>query len=347
MYRLPAEFEKQKATIFLFPYRNDIWRDNARPIQETIVKLANIVIQYQPVILGILPELKDYLLKEFSLDPKVQILEVKYNDAWPRDSISSVIVGDNDSYISAFHFNAYGGKLYSPWDDDEKLDLAISKLFNYEIKQYPLTLEGGNFLPDGKGTLFAVKDSIFNDNRNPNMSFEEIESILLEATCSKQIIWFERGLAEDETGGHIDNLISLADPTTILLSWTDDKESIQYDIVREAEAVLKKARNLNGEAFKIIKLPIPPLHIRTIEESENIKETDSFSRKEDMLVLETYVNIVLANDVIVVPQYNIPLDKEALDIIAKAFPDRDIVPLYGREASLGGGGFHCLSKHIQ
>ena len=62
MFRLPGEFEKQTATIFLFPYRKDIWRGEAKPIQQTIVDLANIVVQYEPVYLGVLPELKEYLL---------------------------------------------------------------------------------------------------------------------------------------------------------------------------------------------------------------------------------------------------------------------------------------------
>ena len=338
--RLPGEYEEQRATIFLFPYRPDIWRNNAKPIQQNIVDMANIVVQYEPVILGVLPELKDYLIKNFNLDTRIELFEVKYNDAWPRDSISSVIKGDKD-YISSVHFNCYGDGLYVPWDDDAKLDEEFSKFFNLPIKQSPLTLEGGNMLPDGNGTLFAVKESILNDNRNPGMSLEEVEKYLKEATCSNKIVWIKRGLYEDETGGHIDNLLVFADKDTLLMSWTDDKTNPQYEIVREVYDVIKDL------PYHIVKVPLPPMHIRTKEESDGIiDEETSFDRNEGHPIMETYINIILANGVVIVPQYGIPLDKEALKVMKEAFPDRDIVPLNGREASLGGGGFHCLSKHI-
>ena len=348
-YRLPGEYENQQATIFLFPYREDIWRKKAKPIQQLIVDMANIVVKYEHVILGVLPELKDYLLNNFKLDPKVELFEVKYNDAWPRDSISSIVLSKKDAYMSSIKFNAYGDGLYFPWDDDANLDKEFAKHLGLNIKEFPITLEGGNMLPDGNGTLFAVKDSIFNPNRNPNMKFKDVEKLLKKATCSNKIVWVNHGLLEDETGGHIDNLLAFADENTLLMSWTDDKDDYQYDLVREVYEAIKKAKSQKThKKYKIVKVPLPPVHIRTKEESDDIIEKDkSFGRTEGNHIVETYINIVLANGVVIVPQYGIPdKDAEALEIMKQVFPNRDIYPLNGREASLGGGGFHCLSKHI-
>ncbi|MBQ7377702.1 MAG: agmatine deiminase family protein [Clostridia bacterium] len=346
MNRLPAEFEKQRATVMLFPSRNDVWRHDCKPIRESMVALANILSEHEPVIMGVLPELMQIARTEYSFKEGVRLVEMKYNDCWARDTVSSVVYGDAP-YISSFSFNAYGGELYADWSDDQMLDYAVSKEFGYPVRECPLTLEGGNMLPDGNGTLFLVKDSILNDNRNPGMSQAEAERLFKEATGARQIVWLERGLEGDETGGHIDNVMAFCDPHTILLSYTDDKENPHYEITHEIDAFLRTVRDADGAPYAIVHVPVPPYYYRTKDDSDTVvDESGSFPRKEGDVVLETYINFALANGVVVVPQYGGPLDAAALEVIGKAFPDRKIVPHYGREASLGGGGFHCLTKHI-
>lgn len=347
MKRLPAEFEKQRAAVLLFPSREDVWRKHCDPIRRMMVDLANVMARYQPVILGVLPELMDIARNNYSYDENVTLVEMKYNDCWSRDTVSSVVLGD-EPHIAAFTFNAYGGELYTPWDDDDRLDYKIGELFGYPVKDCPVVLEGGNFLPDGHGTLFAVKDAIVNDNRNPDLSIEEIEKRIKDATGTEQIIWLPRGLAYDETGGHIDNVMAFADKETVILSWTDDKNDPQYEIVREAEKIIKSARSLEGKEYKIVHLPIPPIYYRTEDDCADIIEADdSFARLVGEPVLDTYVNYAIVNGAIIVPQFNNgELDKMAIDILKNVYRDMDVIPFYSREASLGGGGLHCLTKHI-
>ncbi|MBE5950080.1 MAG: agmatine deiminase family protein [Lachnospiraceae bacterium] len=346
MSRLSGEFEKQRAMVILFPSRTDVWRGECRPIREIMVELANIVAEFQEVIIGVLPELRETLETEYVLDDRVKVVEMQYNDCWARDTVSSVVTGEKP-YIAAFRFNAYGAGLYKPWDDDDELDYVFAKEFGYDVKDSPITLEGGNICSDGNGTLFAVREAIVNDNRNPGMSLEEIEEGLKDILCLEQIVWIERGLLADETGGHIDNIMAFADKTTIVLSWTDDVNNPQYELVREIEAKIKSCSNVDGEKYNIVHLPVPNLYRRTKEDSDSIVTTeDSFPREEGDYVLETYVNFALANGVVVVPQFGNDLDAEAVRILKEVFSDRKVIPLRGREASLGGGGFHCLTKHI-
>ena len=346
MNRLPGEFEKQRAAVVLFPYRKDVWRADCKPIRDFMVGLANIMAEFQPVVFGVLPELMDFAKANYTFHKNVKLIPVKYNDCWSRDTVSSVVLGDQ-KYITSFRFNAYGGELYQPWDDDDALDYSFSKEFGYPVKECPLCLEGGNFSPDGNGTLFCVKDAIIKDNRNPQFTPEQVEQLLKQATCSKQIVWIERGLLEDETGGHVDNVLAFVDSHTILHSWTDDKNNPQYQIVREIEKTLLNARDVDGNAYKLIRLPLPDMYYRTKEDSDGIIDEDgSFPRKEGEPVLETYINFALVNGAVIVPTYGVERDKEALEIIAKAFPDRKVIAYNGREASLGGGGLHCLTKHI-
>ena len=345
--RLFGEYEKQRATVILFPYRKDVWRKDCKPIEKMIVELANVIAEHQPVIIGVLPGSEKYVAESYRLNKNVEIVPMKYNDCWARDTIGSVVMGE-DSFVSALNFNAYGGTLYKPWNDDEALDGTIAKYFGYKIKEFPIVMEWGNLLTDGNGTVFVVKDSILNPNRNPDLTLERATEILKQATASKQVVWIERGLVGDETGGHVDNLLAFADRKRVLLSWTDDKDNPQYEIVREVEALLKGVTNVHGEAYEIIHLPVPGLTKRSFDESEGIVEDkDSLAREEGGCVLETYVNFAIANGVIVVPQFgHKKLDKEAIDILKAVFADRRVVGLDGREAALGGGGFHCLTKHV-
>lgn len=345
-YYLPGEYEKQKATVLLFPSRTDVWRKNGVPAAEMIVGLANIIADYESVILGILPELYDSVIATYKFNENVKTVKMEYDDSWPRDSVSSVVVGEK-SYIASYQFNAYGGELYSSWDNDNSLDEQIATIFNYEIKNCPVTLEGGNMLPDGNGTLFAVKDAIVNDNRNPQMTVAEIEQHLKESTHCEQIVWIPRGLKYDETGGHVDNILAFADSKTLLISYTDDVNDEQYEVVQEIFNIVSEVRNTDGEKYNIVKLPIPPIHYRTEDECEGMVEVEgSFPREQGDCVLETYINFALVNGAVIVPQFGISLDDEALEIIANVFKDRKVIPFNAREATLGGGGFHCLTKHI-
>ena len=347
MSRLPAEFEKQVATVLLFPSRDDVWREGCKPIRHMMVALANAIVPYERVVMGVLPELKE-VVKEYPLDPRVEILEVKYNDCWSRDTVSSVVYNDDGSrHLASFGFNSYGAGLYEPWDDDEAIDETVSAYFNYGLVPSPIILEGGNIAPDGRGTLFAIRESIVNDNRNPGLSTEEVEARLKEATASEQIVWIEKGLPEDETGGHIDNVLFFVDHETLLLSWTDDEKNAHYARVREIEETVKAARNVEGKPYKIIHIPVPDLYFRTADDSDTIVAADgSFERKAGDAVLQTYINFAIANGVVVVPQFGLATDAEAIKVVKAAFPDRVIVPFDAKEASLGGGGLHCLSKHI-
>lgn len=348
MNKILGEFEKQKYTMFLFPYREDVWRRHAKPIQQVIVDLANIVAKYEPVILGVLPRLKDYLLSHFKLDKNVIVVPMDYNDAWPRDSVSNVVFDENNKpFIYSYGFNAYGDHLYYPWDDDERLDEQLADFLGYPLKQSPITTEGGNMVSDGNGTLFVVEDALFNDNRNPNMSKEEIAMHLKESTGCSQIIWIPRGLDYDETGGHIDNILAFKDTHTMLLSWTDDPKNEHYERVREIEKVLLDVKNIKGEKYTIIHLPVPRVTFRNEEDCKDIiSEDGSFPRQVGDPVLNTYVNIILANGVVIVPKYDLPEDEQAYLILKEVFKDRDVIQYDGKEASLGGGCFHCLSKHI-
>lgn len=345
---LKGEYEKQIATVVLFPYREDVWRDNAVPAQKMMTSLVNEIAKRQRVIVGVLPGMKEYVLAHYAFGPAVELFEVAYDDCWARDMLASVCVDGEDKHVNALGFNAYGGELYGSWENDAALnETLIKSVFGYEVRHFPVTMEWGNITPDGNGTVFIVEDSVVNDNRNPSMTRDEIEKILLEATESRQIIWLPYGLTGDETGGHIDNVLAFADKHTMLMSFTDDESNPHYEVTHKLYDILSGVKDADGEPYRIIKLPVPAFHRRTETDSRDIVDKEgSFARKSGDMVLYTYVNYAQVNGAVILPSFGIKEDEEAYAVMRRVYPDREIVQLDATEAYLGGGGFHCLTKHI-
>jgi len=205
-------------------------------------------------------------------------------------------------------------------------------------------MEGGNLISDGNGTLVAIKESVQKRNHLP---LGEIEKELKQILKIEQIIWIKQGLVYDETGGHIDNLCVFADANTILLSWTDDKDNPQYSIVNKAFEILEQAKDINGNPYKIIKIPTPDIFYRTEEDCIGIELRDnSKQRLVGEPIQASYINFIFVNGAVIVPQFGLKQDREALDVFKSVFISKRVIPFDAREIVLGGGGIHCISRNI-
>ncbi len=343
---MKADFSHQNGTLLLYPSRRDVWRAGAAPIAETVTSLALAIAAFEPVLLGYSPDidLQKTGLATFR-HKNITVCPLPYDDIWARDT-APVPVGDR---LVKFNFNAWGGTegLYADWQNDLLLPCAMADHLKIPLDTASLTLEGGALATDGAGTLIAVKETICNDNRNKGLSQAEIEAQLKKALDLKQIIWLDRGLALDETGGHVDNLLAFADEKRILLAWTDDPASPQYDVVRAAYSTLSHATNAQGMPFEIIKVPLPRAFRRTAADCEGLLTVrGSKSRPEDELIQPSYINFVFANGAVILPTFGDPADGEIITLFERLFPNRKIVPLPAREVVLGGGGLHCITKNF-
>lgn len=340
MKLMKGEFEKQESLFLLFPYRDDVWRENCKYIRDYIIDLANIIARYQKCIIGVKPDLMD-IIKTYDLDSNIIVELFDYADIWTRDTLGTIILNDKKKEFCDFNFNAYGGDLYTDYKVDDDLSKKFCQYKKIDYKHYDITLEWGNIITDGNHLVFCVKDSIVNKNRNPGKKIEEIEKVLINALGAKKIIWQSKGLEADETGGHIDNMLSFVNEDTAIISWTDDNQSNDYYRVRELESHLIK------EKKKIIKLPIPKSMRRTREETIGLNcKKGTLPRKAGDKILESYVNICYINGAMLVPQFNLKEDEIVISILKENIKDRIIIPIYSRESALGGGGIHCLTKNI-
>ena len=328
---MKAEFEKHECTFLLYPERKDVWRKKCAPIRKVIENLALTISEYEPVHLGY----KNAI-------PKISALPMIYDDIWCRDT--GPIPAKNGDLIS-FNFDGWGGEMIAEINDDKKLPGQIATVLGKKLNEIPLVLEGGNITCDGNGTILLIEHNLVNSNKD--MSLAKIEECLRQSLNIRQIIWLPRGLKFDETGGHIDNIASFADARTILLSFTNDMKHPQYEIVNEAFSILKNAKDINGNPYQIVKVPIPDIFFTTKDDCADIEIVQgSKPRIEGLPIQASYINFIFANGAVIVPQFNLPQDNDALSVFKKVFTNRKVIPSHAREVVLGGGGLHCISRNI-
>ncbi|HEV2268820.1 MAG TPA: agmatine deiminase [Steroidobacteraceae bacterium] len=349
-YWMPAEFEPHEATWLLWPERTDNWRDGARPAQEAVLKVATALRHFETVNLGVSPE---HFEEVREITPAgVQAANIEYDDIWVRDIGPTFLVSESPDTLRSvtWRFNAWGG-LYKPYTRDLTVPREISSdAFGREMRDRyaaPIVLEGGAIHVDGQGTVLLTEECVLNPNRNPGMTREQAEEVLRQYLGVNQFIWLGKGVFNDETSGHVDNLACFAGPGRVCLTWTDDKRDPQYAISLDAWERLNDTRDAQGRRLEVFKVPMPgPLYM-TAEEARGLVPSESMKRRHagDRLAA-SYVNFYFGNGGIIMPLLDPRTDEQAAAVLRRACPDRLIVGIPAREILLGGGGIHCITQQI-
>lgn len=350
MNGLVAEYLPHKGTIAMYPSRTDIWRDDAKHMQQYICDLVTTISRYETVYFFCEPRFGHQLIEKYKKNKNVDIIPAEYDDIWARDIVPSFIQNIDGMTCVDWRFNAWGGRTegsYYPWDKDDFFALFVSEYLGLKSRRSTIVVEGGGIMTDGVGTIFTTKSVLLNRNRNPFKKQSEVEKQLLEYTGAKRIIWLEQGLAADETNGHIDNVLSVISPRDICLAWTDDKTNPNYKRLKKTYEMLSGMKNLKGESYISHRIPLPNLQYMTNEESNGlIKDDDSLDRNAGDVLPATYLNFYMINGAVLVPSFGCESDSIALKKFKELFPDRDVIQVYSREPLLGGGGIHCLLHEV-
>jgi len=193
----------------------------------------------------------------------------------------------------------------------------------------------------------VTEECLLNANRNPSLSREQIEEQLRIYLGVSKVIWLGRGVFNDETDGHIDNLACFVRPGEVVLGWTDNKRDVQHAISLDAWERLQDAVDAQGRKLKVHKLPMPrPLSISAKEAAGVISREGTKPRPVGDRLAGSYVNFYIANGGIVMPLLDSRTDKVAAAKIKRLFPDRRVVGVPAREVLLGGGNIHCITQQV-
>ncbi|MCW3017785.1 MAG: Agmatine deiminase [Solirubrobacterales bacterium] len=348
-YRMPGEFEAHSGCWIAWPERPDNWRLAAKPAQQAYAAVAEAINACEPVTVGV----SDAQFEQCRavLSPSIRVVELSSDDAWIRDTGPTFLLdGGGGRRGVDWRFNAWGGLeggLYFPWDRDERVAAKVLEIERADRYRAPIVLEGGSIHVDGEGTVMATEECLLNRNRNPELTRGQIERTLFDHLGAEKVIWLGRGVYNDETDGHIDNLACFARPGVVLLTWSEDESDPQHAISRDAQERLEAATDARGRSIEVVRLPSPrPITIGEQEAQGVDAVSGSLPRRAGDRLAASYVNFYPANGRVVFPLLDEHHDEAAEGVLRSCFPEREVVGVPAREIVLGGGNIHCITQQV-
>jgi agmatine deiminase len=348
-YRMPGEFEPHCGCWMAWPERRDNWRLGAEPAQLAFAAVAEAINVSDPVTVAVSDSQFEHARS--LLSPSIRLVELSTDDAWMRDTGPTFVVGpDGERRGVDWRFNAWGGLeggLYASWERDDRVASKVLEIERADRYRAPIVLEGGSIHVDGEGTVLTTEECLLNHNRNPDLTREQIERAVCDYLGGETVIWLGRGVLNDETDGHIDNLACFARPGVVLLTWTDDTTDPQHEISRDALRRLESASDARGRSLEVVRLPAPgPLEL-SAEEAGGVEAIDGTKpRLAGDRLAGSYANFYLATTRVVFPLLDERTDDAAAEVLRSCFPDREVVGVPAREILLGGGNVHCITQQV-
>lgn len=346
-FRMPGEFEPQERIWMIWPERPDTWRNGGKNAQKAYSRVAEVISKYTPVVMLVSREQYDNC--RASLPPEITVIEMSSNDAWARDMGPTFVVNDKGKVRGiSWRFNAWGGLtdgLYFPWDQDDKIAEKICQIAGVRCyRTDDFVLEGGSIHVDGQGTVLTTEMCLLSPGRNPSLSRQEIEQYLCEYLNCQKVLWLKDGIDPGETNGHIDDVACFVRPGEVACIYTEDEDHPFYQAAQAAYRTLCTMTDAKGRQLKVHKVCCPAHPVTLPEDFCVDHAAGTVPRKPGDLCIASYLNFLITNEAVIVPQYGDENDGLALEQLRKIFPDKCIEGVFTREIVYGGGNIHCITQ---
>lgn len=344
---MPAEWEPHEATWLAWPHERRDWPGKFPPIAwvygEVVRHLApgeevRILVQSAAVEAE-----ARAVLKRVGVPAKsVRFFRVPTDRSWTRDT-APIFVRRDDGAVALTDWKFNGWAKYPNHRRDDAVPAALAtklKLPRFvpvastvDKKGRPVrrqvVLEGGSIDVDGAGTLLTTEECLLSpvQARNPGLTRADLERILGEHLGVRKVLWLGRGIAGDDTHGHVDDLARFAGPRTVVIANEPNGRDANHRPLNENFERLQTMTNAAGERLEVVALPMPaPLFL------------------DGVRLPASYANFYVGNAAVLVPTFNDPADRRALGILAELFPDRPVVGIHAVDLVWGLGTFHCMTQ---
>lgn len=355
-FYMPAEFSKHSATVMIWPERPGSWCYEAKFAEKVFAEIIGKIAELEKVF--VLASDKKFAHAKACLEDvkNAEVLNINSDDAWARDTAPTFVVNNNGEIRAIdWQFNAWGGEydgLYANWENDDKIPYELCNMLGVPLYDaHPFVLEGGSIHTDGEGTLITTEECLLSKGRNPQLTKAEIEEKLNKYLGINKTIWLPKGIYNDETNGHIDNICAFVSPAEVVLAWCDDENDPQYAISKACLDILENSTDNKGRKIKVHKLPVPKIPVTVTENDIKgyIFEDGEDTREVGERLAASYVNFYFCNGAVILPQFggeNAESDRVAAEILERVCKDRKIIPIYARDIIVGGGNIHCITQQI-
>ena len=332
-YRLPAEWEPHAATWIGWPHNVTDWPGKFPPIPWVYGEIVRALTRGEVVRILVNSArhqaLASRILKQAGVDlARVDFLRFPTNRGWTRDFGPIFVRAAKGRAIARFHFNAWAK--YKDWKKDDKIPARAAKRLKLPLIDAKIVLEGGSIDVNGRGTLLTTEECLLDpkvQTRNPGLSRYEIENVFRDTLGVTNTLWLGRGIAGDDTHGHVDDLCRFVKPGTVVLCREENPKDVNYKPLAENWERLQGMHLERGASIEVIDLPMPaPLYF------------------DGVRLPASYANFYIANAAVLVPTFNDPKDRIALGILTELFPDRPVVGIHAVDLVWGLGTLHCLTQ---
>lgn len=337
-YRMPAEWEPHQATWLGWPHELTDWPGKFAPIPWAFAEIVRSLSEVERVFLLVEnraaeARVRSMLKKAGANLGAVDFFCVPTDRGWMRDS-GPVCVRNSEGEVACNHFLFNGWAKYANHKNDakvvEKANQRLKRpLWRPVHKGRRVVLEGGSIDVNGRGTLLTTEECLLSKSqeRNPGFTREDYSEIFRKYLAVRNVLWLNRGVAGDDTHGHVDDLTRFVNPTTVVTIVERDKGDENYEPLQENLARLNQMVDQDGVALHVETLPMP--------------KTVYFDGQR---LPASYANFYIANGLVLVPTFNDENDRVALNKLAELFPDRRVVGIACRDLVLGLGTIHCMTQ---
>ena len=341
-YRMPAEWDIHDATWLAWPHNPEDWPGKFQAIPWVYAEIVRLLAarEHVHILVDDAPSQKRAagILKRAGARLDQVSFHVWPTDrVWTRDS-GPIFVRNKDGRVALtnWQFNAWAK--YSDWHLDDQVPERVAAelglpewrpVVDLAGESRRLVLECGSIDTNGAGILLTTEECLLSEvqQRNPGVSRAQLENGFRDYLGIDQVIWLDRGIAGDDTHGHVDDISRFVGSTTIVTAVEPNTQDPNHEPLAENLARLKAARTLDGRHFTLVELPLPrPVIFR------------------GQRLPASYANFYIANGLVLVPTFHDPNDRVALNILSEVFPDREVIGIHSVDLVWGLGTLHCMTQ---
>jgi agmatine deiminase len=351
---MPAEWDPHAATWLAWPHYHGDWPGKFDPIPWVYTEIIRNLSRHERVELLVNDapaekQARKFLDRANALSTNVRFHRQPTNRVWLRDSgcifctsgIDSCGAGalaresqGHNSSLLALNFRFTAWAKYSNYAHDQKIGslmstVAKTKELRPQHNNTRVVLEGGSIDVNGEGTILTAEECLLSkiQQRNPKMQRKDYEQLFATYLGAPHTIWLTQGIVGDDTHGHVDDLTRFVSPNTVVTMVEPNRKDVNHKPLAANLRRLKSATDQDGTPLTIVELPMPAPVVF-----------------EQRRLPASYANFYIANGIVLVPVFNDPNDRIALNTLADLFPTREILPIYSGDLIWGLGTMHCMTQ---
>ena len=335
---MPAEWEPHAATWLAWPHQASDWPGKLAPIPWVYAEIIRHLHRNEDVHLLVNDQSKESAARRILIKAgvgldRVTIHRWRTDRVWTRDSGPTFLLGPNrQKGLLDWRFNAWAK--YPNWKNDDAIPSRIATLTAHPVWQPTwngrrIVLEGGSIEVNGRGLLLTTEECLLSEIqcRNTDMTRADYEQVFADYLGVAKVLWLNRGIAGDDTHGHIDDLARFVEPRRVVTAVESNPAEENYAPLQENLERLQSMTDADGSKLEVVPLPMPA---PVVFDGQRLPAS--------------YANFYIANGLVLVPTFNDVNDRKALGILAELFPDREVVGIHCVDLVYGLGTLHCMTQ---